>query len=404
MIEREVDILIVGGGLIGATLLRALAGLGLNCLLVESKALTQQEHPDFDTRSLALSPASVRILSMLGIWQLLHEDATPIQLIHVSDQHRFGAARLHAQPDSPLGYVVEMHCISKALHAVVAPEQVLAPATLTHLDKDKSQATVQTNSGEYTIKARLIVAADGAESTVRSLSNAATQIKQYKQQAIVANIGLAKPHNFQAYERFTPDGPLALLPLQANKMSLVWAMAAEQATELLQAKDEVFLQKLQKAFGYRLGRLIKVGQRFSYPLQQVLMPRQVKWPIVFIGNAAHTLHPVAGQGFNLGLRDVAALAQCCAHYGINQDMLKYYLRLRYADQKNILSFTNGLINLFTSRIPGVGFARDLGLILLDNSAFLKKYLSRYAQGYSGILPDLVCDIALDNRGTHESSV
>jgi 2-octaprenyl-6-methoxyphenol hydroxylase len=134
------------------------------------------------------------------------------------------------------------------------------------------------------------------------------------------------------------------------------------------------------------------------------MPQQIKWPIVFVGNAAHTLHPVAGQGFNLGLRDVAALAQCVAQYGLNRDMLENYFKLRQSDQKNIIAFTNGLINVFTSRIPGVGFVRDLGLILLDNSAFLKKCLSRYAQGYSGIIPDLVCQIALNNRGTHESTI
>ena len=398
MIERQVDILIVGGGLIGATLMLALRGLGLSCLLVESNPFADKANPNFDARSLALSPASIRILSMLNIWDLVQQYVTPIKLIHVSDQHRFGTARLHAEPDNPLGYVVEMQYINSALHKVLDNEHILAPATLTHLDNESQTATVQTAAGDCLIKAQLIVAADGAESTVRSLCNLSAQVKSYNQQAIVANIGLTKLHNNQAFERFTTDGPLALLPMLDNKMSLVWAMKPTKAKELLHLNDKDFLHMLQNAFGYRLGRLVKVGQRFSYPLQQIVMPQQVKWPFVFVGNAAHTLHPVAGQGFNLGLRDVAALAQCIAQHGLNKNMLDHYMNLRQADQKNIIGFTNGLINVFTSRIPGVGLVRDLGLILLDNSAFLKKCLSRHAQGYSGIIPDLVCQIALDNRG------
>lgn len=404
MTERQVDILIVGGGLIGATLKLALRSLGFSCLLVERHPFADKTNPNFDARSLALSPASIRILSMLNIWDLVREYATPINLIHVSDQHRFGVARLHAEANNPLGCVVEMQYINSALHKVLDKEHILAPATLTHLDSTTRRATVQTAIGECFIKARLIVAADGAESTVRALCNLPVQVKPYNQQAIVANIGLTKSHNFQAFERFTQDGPLALLPMQDNKMSLVWAMAPAKAKGLIELNDKEFLQALQKAFGYRLGRLTKVGQRFSYPLQQLVMPQQIKGPVVFVGNAAHTLHPVAGQGFNLGLRDVAALAQCISHYGLEDRMLEHYMSTRHADQKNIIGFTNGLINLFTSRIPGVGLARDMGLILLDNSAFLKKCLSRYAQGYSGVIPDLVCQIALENRGTYESSV
>jgi 2-octaprenyl-6-methoxyphenol hydroxylase len=397
VIERQVDILIVGGGLIGASLKLALRSLGYSCLLVESKPFTTHANSIFDARSLALSPASIRILSMLGIWQLVQEYATPIQSIHVSDQHRFGIARLHAEPNSPLGFVVEMQYINSALHKVLDKEHILAPATLTHMDENTQTASVRTEIGDCIIKAQLIVAADGAESTVRSLCNLSAQVKTYNQQAIVANIGLTKPHNYQAFERFTEEGPLALLPMQDNKMSLVWARDPAKAKELLLIDDKKFLQELQKAFGYRLGRLVKVGQRFSYPLQQIIMHHQVKWPLVFVGNAAHTLHPVAGQGFNLGLRDVAALAQCIAQHGLNENMLEQYMSLRFVDQRSIIGLTNGLISLFTSRIPGVGLARDLGLILLDNSSFLKKCLSRYAQGYSGVIPDLVCQIALDKR-------
>lgn len=404
MAERQVDILIVGGGLAGATLMLALRGLGYSSLLIESKEFEDKINPDFDARSLALAPASIRILSMLGVWNLLQEYASPIQKIHVSDQHRFGAARLHAQPNNPLGAVIEMQYINRALHRLLNKEHILAPATLRHIDTTGHQATVQTTFGELVINAKLIVAADGATSTVRSLSKMPVTIKKYNQQAIVANIGLIKKHQYQAFERFTSEGPLALLPMHDNKMSLVWAMSPQKAHHLLAADDQQFLRALQKAFGYRLGRFSKVGARFSYPLQQSIMPQQVKWPLVFVGNAAHTLHPVAGQGFNLGLRDVAALAQCIAQYGLNKAMLTQYLALRLSDQKSIIGFTNSLISIFTSRIPGVSLARDLGLIVLDNSTTLKNWLSRYAQGYNGVIPDLVCQIPVNARGDDEPNV
>lgn len=162
----------------------------------------------------------------------------------------------------------------------------------------------------------------------------------------------------------------------------------------MRISDADFLHQLQQAFGYRLGRLLKIGQRFSYPLKQVIMPQQTKWPVIFVGNAAHTLHPVAGQGFNLGLRDVATLAQCISKQGLTETMVQEYLRLRRHDQQVITRFTDGLIQVFTSRLPGMGLARNLGMIALDNIPALKNILARYARGFGGFTPDLVCDIAL----------
>jgi 2-octaprenyl-6-methoxyphenol hydroxylase len=399
--NQDVDILIIGGGLIGATLMLALRELGYRCALVEHKKYSEHINPDFDARSLALSPASMRILTMLGVWDLLAEYVSPIQNIHVSDQGRFGTSRLQGEHNKPLGYVVEMQYINRAIYQLLDKQKIIAPATLKYLDTTTQQATVMMAEGELCINAKFIVAADGAHSTVRTLCNLPATLGQFHQQGIVANIGLSKKHDGRAFERFTKEGPLALLPMQDNKMSLVWAMSPDKAECLMKVSDEDFLKSLQKAFGYRLGRLTKVGKRFSYPLQQLIMPQQIKWPVVFVGNAAHTLHPVAGQGFNLGIRDVAALAQCIAEYGLNEAMLDQYMNSRRGDQQNIVGFTNGLIKLFTSRIPGVGLARDLGLIVLDNSAFLKKCLSRYAQGYSGIIPDLVCHIPLQVRESNE---
>ena len=394
MINKEIDILIVGGGLTGATLMLALQGLGFSTLLVDANPFEYKINPDFDARSLALSPASRRILTMLGVWEHLQDHATAIEMIHVSDQHHFGASRLQRGENSPLGYVVEMQYINRALHQLLNQKQILAPARVQSLDAAKQSATVVTDSGDVNVVAQLIVAADGAHSTVRRFCALARQTKNYDQQAIVANVGLVKPHDERAYERFTAHGPLALLPMQDNRMSLVWAMPPKEAEQLMSLSDAEFLRKLQQTFGYRLGRFAKVGKRFSYPLQQVLMPQQVKGSVVFVGNAAHTLHPVAGQGFNLGLRDVATLAQCISKQGLNAEMLNQYVQLRAHDQKVITRLTDGLISVFTSRLPGLGLARGLSLIAFDNIPPLKNMLARYARGFGGVIPDLVCEIAL----------
>lgn len=402
MSNRQVDILIVGGGLIGATLLLALRNLGFSTLLVESKPFTDRINADFDARSLALSPASQRILNMLGLWDILKAYATPIELIHVSEQHRFGASRLQGTKEEPLGYVLEMQHINQAIHQLLIKESVLAPATVTAIDMDKVTATLTTATETLTIQARLVVAADGAESTMRSLCGLTANTKHYNQQAIIANIGLSKPHLQKAYERFTPQGPLALLPMSNKRMSLVWAMTPEKAQALMSSNDAEFLQQVQQAFGSRLGRFIKLGQRHTYPLKQVLMQQQNKGPLVFLGNAAHTLHPVAGQGFNLGLRDAATLAQCINTFGLDAPMLEHYIALRKHDQQVITGFTDALIRIFGTNIPGMGLIRSAGLVALDNLPLLKNILARYAQGFGGLASDLICSIALSPRSSDET--
>ncbi|CEG55584.1 2-octaprenyl-6-methoxyphenyl hydroxylase [Legionella fallonii] len=397
MAEQQVDILIIGGGLTGATLMLALQGLGFSTLLVEAKPFTDKVNPDFDARSLALSPASQRILNQLGMWAILNQYATAINLIHVSEQHRFGTSRLQGGEQEPLGYVVEMQHINLALQQLLTAKQLIAPATVTALDLAAKTVTVTTSAGDLRIAAQLIVAADGAESAIRRLCRLPAKIKCYNQHAIVANVGLVKSHEHRAYERFTAHGPLALLPMTDNRMSLVWAMPPKKAEQLLAVSDTVFLKELQYAFGYRLGRLAKVGKRHCYPLKQVLMPQQTKWPVVFLGNAAHTLHPVAGQGFNLGLRDAATLAQCIGEYGLNKEMLQHYSQLRRQDQQVITQLTDGLIEIFTSTLPGMGIARTIGLVTFDSLPMLKNCLARYTQGFGGIIPDLVCDIALTSK-------
>lgn len=396
MADRCVDILVVGGGLTGAALMLALQASGFSTLLVESNAFTDDKPQSFDARSLALSPASQQIFKMLDVWSLLEKDATAIDTIHVSEQHCFGSTRLH-RDTTPLGFVVEMQHISRALYQVLNLDHILAPARLIALDPIKGLATISCPSGETIVQARLIVAADGTRSSMRELCGLTATTKIYPQHALVTNIGLARPHQQVAYERFTPTGPLALLPMTGLRSSLVWALSPADAKRMLELPERDFLKQLQLAFGYRLGRFIRAGQRTIYPLQQVLMPDQVLGRVVFIGNAAHTLHPVAGQGFNLGLRDVAMLAQCIVHQGLGSDMLKRYQASRHHDQQSIAYFTDGLIELFTRKIPGLRLARLGGMLALDTIPALKSELTRYARGYAGTIPDLVCGISLNAK-------
>ncbi|MBN9231443.1 MAG: 2-octaprenyl-6-methoxyphenyl hydroxylase [Legionella sp.] len=402
MNKQVVDVLIIGGGLTGATLMLALQQLGLQTLLVDKYPLNTKTQPEFDARSLALSPASRNIFQTLEIWELLAPFATPIEMIHVSEQRQFGVSRLQGTQDMPLGYVVEVQHLNRVLHEALNKKHVLAPASVTEVI-NASQVRISFDNEERVIQARLIVAADGTHSTLRQFYNLPSVTKIYLQQAIVTNVGIERPHDGCAYERFTAQGPLALLPLQGKRMSLVWSVAPQQAEHLLNQSETQFLQELQQNFGFRLGRFTQMGTRSTFKLQQVIMPQQTKDSVVFIGNAAHTLHPVAGQGFNLGLRDVATLIQCISQFGLSPDMLQQYTRMRIQDQKIITYFTDGLINLFSNRLPGLGVLRGLGLAALDNINPLKKLLARYAGGFAGVIPDLVCGIGLHQIANKEKT-
>jgi 2-octaprenyl-6-methoxyphenol hydroxylase len=332
---------------------------------------------------------------MLKIWPLLQAYTSPIDTIHVSERHCFGSARLYGDEANSLGYVVEMQRINSALHKLLDERHIIAPAELTALDRVNGTATIRNALGEFTtLQARLIVAADGADSSVRRLCGISTKVKDYGQQAIVANIGLARSHSNVAYERFTSSGPLALLPMTDSRASLVWALLPRDAERLMACSDHEFLKSLQQTFGYRLGRFVKVGRRMLFPLRQVIISESISSSVVFVGNAAHTLHPVAGQGFNLGLRDVATLAQCIAKEGLCGKMLQTYRQARSYDQAAIIRFTDSLIELFTSQLPGFALARGAGLVALDNLTILKNILARYARGFAGVIPDLVCGIPL----------
>lgn len=397
MIDYDVDVLIVGGGLTGALLHISLIPSKLNSLLIDSKQLnasTQKIKENFDARSLALASASIRILKNLNIWEMLQNDATEIAQIHISQKGSFGNTLIKKKSHEQLGYVIEMQILQNIVHKCIQQTNTLSMASLLDYNQKTQIATIKTATKELKIKTKLVVAADGTESYLRKLVNLEYKIKQYQQEALVANIGLARPHANIAYERFTKTGPLALLPMNQQRCSLIWSLPKSTAQHLLTIDESEFLQKLQVEFGYRLGKFIKVGTRTVFPLQQVIMPKTHIDSIVFIGNAAHTLHPVAGQGFNLGLRDVAALAECILKYGLDSQMLEKYQKMRAQDQKYIKLFTDSLINIFKNKFPGASCARGAGLLALDNSNLGQRILESYARGFASNPPDLVCGIPI----------
>lgn len=385
----EVDLLIIGGGLVGASLACALEGKNLRIGVVEAGKLSEHEvSAALDARSIALSYGSYRIFDRMGLWSQLQPHATPIQQIHVSDRGHFGITRFVARDEGvpALGYVIEVQYLNAILHTALARQSPLAlfsPAKVQALQEEAGfwQVTLRTPEGEKIIRARLIAAIDGSHSTVRALRKIPSSVDDYGQSAILTNVQLNRDHHGVAYERFTENGPLALLPLGDQRCALVWTVRHQQLEGIMQLNDEDFLRRLQGDFGYRLGRFIGVGQRHSYPLQQVCAKMQTQPGLVLLGNAAHTLHPVAGQGFNLGLRDAAVLAELLHQYRVSDPrLLTAYTKRRESDQKKTIKLTDSLVQLFSNSFTPLVLLRNAGLLSLDALPLFKHYLARHAMG------------------------
>ena len=393
MEEKQTDVLIIGGGLTGASLLLALQDSNLQCQMVDKHSLDTTKEPYLDARSLALAPASVRILQQLGVGQALIDEACAIKTIHISQQGSFGNSRLQAQSDA-LGHVIEMNALNKILLSAIDTKNIAAPAQLEHLDATKQYAKINQNNKSIKIHYRILVAADGAQSMVRHALGIKAKTVDYQQSAIVCNVALNRAHQDCAYERFTAEGPLAMLPLKGERVAMVWAMTPQQAKARLALSDAHFLAQVQRMFGYRLGRLRSLGQRQCFALQMVMAEKCIQQNAVCIGSAAQHLHPVAGQGFNLALRDAASLAQCLIHDGASMSALRQYAKLRHADRRAVCTFTNALVRLFSVQLPGASMMRALGLVAFDNAPFLQDTLARYARGFGGMPPDLACGLPL----------
>lgn len=389
--------------MVGLSLAAALRGLPLAVVVVEPVPAGQVEQPSFDSRTSALSNGTRRIFEGLGVWPAVAADATPIKRIHVSDRGRFAFARLSAEEQGvpALGYTLENRVLGAALARLVeqAPRvRLLCPARVEQVEPGAGRVQLRLAGADAgTVSARLVVAADGAHSAVRTAFGIDAAVWDYGQHAVIANVAAGRFHDFVAYERFTPDGPVAVLPLSDGRCTIVWTMTPAAATATLQLDDAAFLSAFQQRFGYRLGRFTRVGKRHAYPLALTRSERQVAPRAVIIGNAAQGLHPIAGQGFNLGLRDVATLAEVIAdelrEHGAAADpggaaVLERYAEWRRGDRRAVIAFTDGLVRLFGNPLSAVGAARGAGLLLFDLFPPAKDALARLSMGLAGRVPRL----------------
>lgn len=407
----EADVLIVGGGLAGSTLAHALASTPLTIVLVEARDPVQLEQPSFDGRTTALANGSQRILASLGLWDQVASDAEPIREIHISECGWFGAARIRAQEEGvpALGYTLENRVLGGALWRALDRADgftCLAPAELSSLvvGTDRVEAEVKTAEKRLSIVAKVVVAADGVNSLVRRELGIAHHEDSYQQQAVILNCTTEIPHAGRAFERFTPDGPLAFLPLSAGRVAVVWTLSHEEASRVSALEDDVFCSELQAAFGYRLGRLTRIGSRTAYPLARVRSAAVIGPRAVLIGSAAVNLHPVAGQGFNLALRDVASLAETfterldgrpATNDPGSADVLNRYQQWRQQDQKKVAALTHGLIRVFGYGGSPFAASRGLGLMAFDLLPGAKAALARQTMGLSGRLSRLARGLPLE---------
>ncbi len=395
---REFDVAVIGGGLVGASFALGLSGTGVRALLIESVAPDSAAQPSFDERTTALGNASRRIFQGLGIWEQLAPQAAEIRAIHVSDAGRFGCARLTAREQGieAFGYVISNRVIGAALWQGLAAARGVesrVPARIEDLRISAEGAgfTVAGSDGRERIASKLVVAADGAHSLVRAAAGIESGVEDYDQVAIAAPVLCDRPHDGTAYERFTSSGPVAVLPLRGGGYGTVWASAPGRAAGLLALSDAAYLGELQERFGWRAGRFVRMGRRASYPLRLTRASATVAARTVLIGNAAQALHPIAGQGFNLGLRDAALLAEVIA--GASGDvgdpaLLQRFSEARAADRGGVVRFTDSLVRLFGSTIPGVALLRTLGLVAFDLSPPAKRAIARVSLGFGGPAPRL----------------
>jgi 2-octaprenyl-6-methoxyphenol hydroxylase len=409
--KSDYDILIVGGGMVGATMAYALSPLPLRIGVIEAVPFKSDSQPSYDDRAIALAYGSAKIIDAMGLWDKLSNKVSAIKKIHVSDRGHFGVTRIDSAKEkvAALGYVIENRLVGAVLAEVLpALENVdlICPATVSHvtLTSERARLTIEGEGVPAQLDAKLVIAADGGNSVVRKLLKIPTRSWDYGQTAVIANITPERHHQGVAYERFTDTGPVALLPNAAaddpNRCSLVWTVRRGDEERVLNLDGAEFLAELQERFGYRLGELQKVGRRNAYPLKLVRAKQQVSPRLALIGNAAHTLHPIAGQGFNLGVRDVAVLADVLAEACIKgEDVGAAEVMQRYADWRNwdhrkVIGFTDSLARLFSNPLAPVALARNMGLFAVDVVPPLKRLLTRQTMGLAGKLPRLAMRLPL----------
>ncbi|ELW84063.1 TPA: 2-octaprenyl-6-methoxyphenyl hydroxylase [Acinetobacter nosocomialis] len=396
------QVIIVGGGMVGLSLSLMLAKANIAVKLLEAVKYPNYDdqnvapyHSSFDARNTALSRRSVQIYQKLGLWDALQQHATPILQVHITEQGSFGKARLVAEQEKveSFGQVIENAWLGRVLLTQVRQQpliELIDGVQVTALTQDAEQVHIEAQRGDELLKleSKLLIAADGRDSFCRQAVGVGVDVHDYDQVAIVTTVQTSKPHEQVGFERFSALGPLALLPLPGEyRRSVVWPVKKGTEDEWLgKENDQHFLDALQKTYGDRAGKFEKTGKRFSYPLSQVLAHKQAVGRVILMGNAAHTIHPVAGQGFNLCLRDADVLLR----YLVNQlstsddignpDNLLAYEQARLSDQQRVIKFCDTVVRGFSNQNPLLKLIRNTGLIAFDVIPGVKPLVANYAMG------------------------
>lgn len=403
--STDFDIVIAGGGMIGSSLAIALEPLGFRIAVVEPVARGEAGQPSFDERSTALSRSSQRTFEAMGLWPAIVAASTPVHSIHVSEKGRFGFSHIdrEEQKVEALGYVVINRVLGEVLGDALSKQDnlsLLCPARISGVEQgdDGIVAVLESAGRTSRLHCKLLVAADGAGSSVREMLGISATRVDYQQTAVIGNVQTEMAPNNRAFERFTRDGPLALLPVADDRAAFIWVLPGPRARAVMAMDDTQFTAGLQEAFGLRLGVFSRVGARAAYPL--ALTRANSLWSRrgVLVGNAAHGLHPVAAQGFNLGMRDVATLCDCLLE-SVQADspaqadpgsgiVLESYAEWRRSDHQKVVRFTDGLVRLFAERRPPIRLLRNLGMLGFDLVPGARALFARHTMGLAGRLPRL----------------
>ena len=398
MTERHYDAIIIGGGMVGMSLAVALAREGLRVAVIEKTALPAQLEPTFDGRVSAIALGSKNVLDNIGVWKGMRAEAQPIFDIRVSDGSApFFLHYCHREiGNEPFGYIIENRHIRHALHNTARSQpniRLYENAAMFGYAADEEGCEVRLN--DQALRCALLIAADGKQSPVRKLAGIYALEWGYEQTAIVCTIEHEKPHEGLAQERFLPAGPFAVLPMTGNRSSLVWVEPNDRVSVYLELSDNEFAQEITERVGDYLGAITASGKRFSYPLSLMHAKSYIGKRLALIGDAAHAIHPIAGQGVNLGFRDVAVLAELIGErFRLGNDigapdMLEHYQRWRRFDNTTMLAVTDGLNRMFSNNILPLRLTRDMGLWAVGKMPSVKRFFMRHAMGLEGDMPKLM---------------
>lgn len=396
MKNEKCDLIIIGGGLVGSALAIALAPCDLKIAIVDAKEVEAQ-----DPRLYALSDTSCQLLKHLELWSQLEKTATPIHSIHVTRKGRFGSLTLDRKNVNlnALGHVIPGYLIERAVKEKLKTcknIQCFYATKLEALSTDKTEVcvTLKNSTRSFTLTADWLIGADGSDSSVRELAHFKAEISDYKQSALVTRTSLQRPHNNVAHERFTEDGAIAMLPLSGLECATIWTGTKSHIEQLQEISQADFLQTLQIAFGYRLGKLQNSKERYVFSLRKIISDEVVKPPIYLLGNAAHTIHPIAAQGLNLALYEVALLAEKIMDNPTHSPLLSPQAleslgHLMKQQQKISIGLSHRLAGIFSSPSQLLGTGLQLGMLALDHTPVLKRKFITRVMGKEKHIPRLL---------------